>query len=88
MRNLGVLFIHFIAVLARLLGPCGVRSIVAESLLFKHQLLSRDCGHFVRVKSVSLANCNFASHRACNNVTCLVLLNLPPLSFELDVADS
>src|SRR5580700_2711521 len=28
MRNLAVLFIHFIAVLARLLGPGGVRSIV------------------------------------------------------------
>ena len=39
MRNLAVLFIHFIAVLARLLGPGGVRSIVAESLLLKHQLL-------------------------------------------------
>jgi hypothetical protein len=38
MRNLAVLFIHFIAVLARLLGPGGGRSIVAESLLLKHQL--------------------------------------------------
>jgi hypothetical protein len=33
MRNLAVLFIHLIAVLARLLGPGGVRSVVAESLL-------------------------------------------------------
>jgi putative transposase len=39
MRNLPVLFIHFIAVLARLLGPGGVRSIIAESLLLKHHLL-------------------------------------------------
>ena len=39
MRNLVVLFIHFIATLARLLGPGGVRSIVAESLILKHQLL-------------------------------------------------
>ena len=39
MRNLVVLLIHFIATLARLLGPGGVRSIVAESLLLKHQLL-------------------------------------------------
>src|ERR1700732_1850608 len=39
MRNLVVLFIHLIATLARLLGPGGVRSIVAESLLLKHQLL-------------------------------------------------
>ena len=36
MRNLAVLFIHFIAVMARLLGPGGVRSLVAESLLLKH----------------------------------------------------
>ena len=39
MRNLVVLFIHFITTLARLLGPGGIRSIVAESLLLKHQLL-------------------------------------------------
>jgi hypothetical protein len=39
MRNLIVLFIHFITTLARLLGPGGVRSLVAESLLLKHQLL-------------------------------------------------
>jgi transposase InsO family protein len=39
MRHLVVLFIHFMAVLARLLGPGGVRSLVAESLLLKHQLL-------------------------------------------------
>src|SRR5246127_1358887 len=38
-RNLVVLFIHFIAVLARLLGPGGVRSLIAESLLLKHQIL-------------------------------------------------
>jgi hypothetical protein len=39
MRHLVVLFIHFIANLARLLEPGGVRSLVAESLLLKHQLL-------------------------------------------------
>src|SRR5882757_7370856 len=39
MRNLLALFIHLIATLARLLGPGGVRSLVAESLLLKHQLL-------------------------------------------------
>src|SRR6266436_1372563 len=32
MHDVVVLFIHFIATLARLLGPGGVRSIVAESL--------------------------------------------------------
>jgi len=39
MRDLVVLFIHFIASLARLLGPGGARSLVAESLPLKHQLL-------------------------------------------------
>src|ERR1700687_5590840 len=39
MRDLVVLFIHFIATVALLLGPGGARSIVAESLLLKHQLL-------------------------------------------------
>jgi putative transposase len=39
MRHLVVLFIHFMATLARLLGPGGVRSLVAESLLLKRQLL-------------------------------------------------
>ena len=39
MHHLVVLFVHFIATLARLLGPGGVRSLVAESLLLKHQLL-------------------------------------------------
>src|SRR6202040_1560065 len=39
MRDLVVLFIHFIATLARLLRPGGARSIVAESPLLKHQLL-------------------------------------------------
>src|SRR5207245_8792014 len=39
MRHLVVLLIHFLATLVRLLGPGGVRSIVAESLLLKHRLL-------------------------------------------------
>src|SRR5450755_3855415 len=39
MRDLVVLLIHFIATMARLLGPGGARSIVAESLLLQHQLL-------------------------------------------------
>jgi hypothetical protein len=39
MRHLAVLFIHFISTLTRLLGPGGARSLVAESLLLKDQLL-------------------------------------------------
>jgi hypothetical protein len=39
MRNLIILLVYLICTLARLLGPGGVRSVVAESLLIKHQLL-------------------------------------------------
>ena len=39
MRDLAILFIHLLVTIARLLGPGGARSVVAESLLVKHQLL-------------------------------------------------
>jgi hypothetical protein len=39
MRDLAILFIHLIATFARLLGPGGMRSVVAESVLVKQQLL-------------------------------------------------
>jgi hypothetical protein len=39
MRDLAILFIHLVATIARLLGPGGARSVVAESLLVKHQLV-------------------------------------------------
>ena len=39
MRDLAVLFLHLLATVARLVGPGGARSVVAESVLVKHQLL-------------------------------------------------
>ena len=39
MRDLIVLLVHMIAILARLMGPGGARSVIAESLLVKQQLL-------------------------------------------------
>ena len=39
MRDLVILFVHLIATVAKLLRPGGARSVVAESLLLKHQLL-------------------------------------------------
>ena len=39
MHDLVILFVHIIATLARLLGPGGIRSVVAESVLIKQQLL-------------------------------------------------
>src|SRR4030095_13935812 len=45
MRDLVILFVHVIATLARLLGPGGVRSVVAESVLIKQQLLILNRSH-------------------------------------------
>src|ERR1700694_597709 len=39
MRDLAVLFLHLLVTVARLAGPGGARSVVAESLLVKQQLL-------------------------------------------------
>src|SRR6476619_4721958 len=39
MRDLVILFIHLLTTIARLAGPGGARSVVAESVLLKHQLL-------------------------------------------------
>jgi hypothetical protein len=38
-RDLVVLVLHLLATVARLAGPGGARSVVAESVLVKHQLL-------------------------------------------------
>jgi hypothetical protein len=38
MHHLAVLLIHFIPVVARLLGPGGVRSLVAQSILHSPQI--------------------------------------------------
>ncbi|MHB8455813.1 MAG: hypothetical protein ACYDDO_14220 [Acidiferrobacterales bacterium] len=39
MRSLLLLFIHALTTFARLPGPGGMRSVMAESLLIKHQRL-------------------------------------------------
>src|SRR3989442_632931 len=39
MRDLTILLLHFIATVFRLAGPGGLRAVVAESILIKHQLL-------------------------------------------------
>jgi hypothetical protein len=38
-RDLAVLFLHLLVTVARLAGPGGARSVVAESVLARHQLL-------------------------------------------------
>src|SRR5215467_8961986 len=39
MRDFAIVFVHLIVTLARLAGPGGLRSVVAESVLVRHQLL-------------------------------------------------
>jgi putative transposase len=39
MGDLVILFVHVIVTLFRLWGPGGIRSVVAESVIVKHQLL-------------------------------------------------
>ena len=39
MRDFLILFVHLIVTVARLAGPGGLRSVVAESVLVRHQLL-------------------------------------------------
>src|SRR5215469_18685554 len=39
MRDVGIVFVHLIVTLARLARPGGLRSVVAESVLARHQLL-------------------------------------------------
>ena len=40
MRDLGILFIHLLITVVKLMGPGGSRAVVAESLIVKHQRLS------------------------------------------------
>src|ERR1700682_5582730 len=39
MRDVVILFVHLIVTVVRLAGPGGLRSVVAESVLVRHQLL-------------------------------------------------
>jgi hypothetical protein len=39
MRDIVILFVHVIVTVVRLAKPGGLRSVVAESALIKHQLL-------------------------------------------------
>jgi hypothetical protein len=44
MREFLILFVHLIVTVVRVAGPGGVRSVIAESLILRHQLLIRNRG--------------------------------------------
>jgi hypothetical protein len=59
-RDLIVLFLPLLATIARLAGPGGARSVVAESVLVKQQLLIlkliiRENGHPISVPLIALS---------------------------------
>ena len=53
-RDLAVLFLHLLATVAQLAGPGGARSVVAESVLVKQQLLILNRSGAVHPISTSL----------------------------------
>ena len=53
MRDFAIVFVHLIVTLARLATPGGLRSVVAESVLIRHQLLILNRGRNVRPTCVS-----------------------------------
>ena len=65
MHDLVILLVHIITTLARLLGPGGTRSVVAESVLLKQQLLilnrSRHRSPNLRVSDRVVAGCVLSS---------------------------
>jgi putative transposase len=44
MRDLGILFIHLLTTVVKLMGPGGSRAVIAESILVKHPLVILDRG--------------------------------------------
>ncbi|HWO31706.1 MAG TPA: hypothetical protein VNO32_23170 [Candidatus Acidoferrum sp.] len=48
MRDVVILLVHLIVTVVRLARPGGLRSVIAESVLVKHQLLILNRGRVVR----------------------------------------
>jgi putative transposase len=63
-RDLAVLFLHLLATVARLAGPGGARSVVAESVLVKQQLLILNRSRNARPISVPLIAWSLACLRS------------------------
>src|SRR5215204_7826538 len=59
MRDFLILFVHVVITLARLAKPGGVRSVVAESALVRHQLLILNRGR-KRAPNLRAADCIIA----------------------------
>jgi glutamyl-tRNA reductase len=84
MKGLLLLLIHLVAGLARLLGPGGVRGLVAENLLIKQQLLilSRTRQRAPNLSPVERCPgpANVCARRSSHNPRNLLSLLYPPTS--------
>jgi hypothetical protein len=85
MRDLLILIVHLITTVGRLANPGGLRAVVAESVLVKHQLLivSRS-----RQRSPNLCNLAFGTSINKDVVRRILALHCrPEPGAEADVAD-
>jgi hypothetical protein len=64
----------------KLVDNCGMGFVSDADPSGQYLLFDVLYGEKIGIYEVCLANCYFPSHRACNNVSCLVLLNLLPLN--------
>ena len=66
MRDPIILLVHLIATLARLMGPGGLRSVVAESVLVKQQLLILNRSrHRARISARRIGSSPACVHCSC-----------------------
>jgi hypothetical protein len=68
MRDFLILFVHLIVTVTRLAGPAGLRSVVSESVLVRHQLLILNRG---RKRAPNLSMANYKMGRKRRGVTML-----------------
>ena len=79
MRDVFLLFLHAIVVIIRLGRPGGLRSVVAESVLLRHQVLILNRG---RKRSPNLRGSDRIIAGLCTLLMC------PALSCRLEALDS
>ena len=86
MRDLAVLVLHLLTTIARLAGPGGARSVVAESVLLKQQLLilnrTRKRAPNLRLTDRVVAGVCALPVRPCRLVRCAIVLK-PATLFRL-----
>jgi hypothetical protein len=78
MRDSLILFVHLIVTMARLAKPGGLRSVVAESMLVRHQLLVLNRR---RQRAPNLRTGRIGSSPACARCSCARHASFVPPSF-------